>query len=103
MTSTDVEIDLEGGGEARIVSSDGDHVTLESSRPYPPGAPLAGVARDLSGQYRVKVRGSRKTADERYPFVVEGRFVNLTRDQRAAVLSRFPATATGSGTHRRER
>jgi hypothetical protein len=79
---------LEKGGEARVVETDGDFITLEATRAFPPGAPL--VARgegegELPGaQYRVKVRGSRRIAEG--VFRVEGRLVNLSREQRERLL-----------------
>jgi hypothetical protein len=84
-----LELVLETGGEARVVTTDGDRVSLESSRPFPPGSTLLGQGRDGSGHYRVKVRGSRR-ASAGSAFVVEGRFVNLTRAQRASLLAPPP-------------
>jgi hypothetical protein len=93
MTAPAVELELDGGGQAEAMASDGDRVTLESTRPFPPGSTLLGLGRDGSGEYRIKVRGSRKSSSDAAAFVVEGRFVNLTRSQRALLLGR---AASGS-------
>jgi hypothetical protein len=80
---------LEKGGEARVVETNGDYITLESTRAFPPGAPLVGVsegnAEAPGSQYRVKVRGSRRIAEGL--FRVEGRLVNLSRPERERLLS----------------
>lgn len=73
--------------QAEVRSLDGDRVQLQSTRPFPPGSLLVGSSTDGSGTYRVKVKGSRRIAarpgDGFHEFLVEGRFVNLTRPQRA--------------------
>ena len=76
---------LEKGGTARVLETDGDHVTLESTRAFPPGAPLVARAEATNETYRVKVRGSHRTADG--IFRVEGRFVNLSRPARDRLLN----------------
>jgi hypothetical protein len=82
-----LEVDLAGGGSAHIVETDGDRVTLLSERAYPPGAPLEARAVGAPAAYQIKVRGSRRTGeDELRAFRVEGRFVNLSRSGREAIL-----------------
>jgi hypothetical protein len=78
---------LEGGGTAEVAESDGTHVVVCASRASPPGSTLSGVAEGLARPFRVKVRGCKKLPDggER-PFRIEGRFVDMTREQRAALL-----------------
>jgi len=73
------------GGSARLLETDGDRVSVLSSRAAPPGTPLEG---ELEGAtYRIKVRSCRKSdADPSLPFQIEGRFQNLTREQRQRVL-----------------
>jgi hypothetical protein len=79
---------LEGGGTAVLVESDGDRVTLISSRAYPPGSPLTGDVKGALGTLQVKVHGSQRSSDdEARPFVVRGRFINLTRAQRHALTT----------------
>jgi hypothetical protein len=77
---------LAKGESAEIAITDGDQVTLRSSIPSPPGSSLEG---SFDGHtLRVKVRGCRK--DPKNPaeraFTIEGRFVSLTKAQRAAIL-----------------
>jgi hypothetical protein len=76
---------LEKGGEARLLETDGDHVTLESTRAFPPGSPLVARAEGTGETYRIKVRGSQRTGDG--VFRVEGRFVNLSRPARDRLLT----------------
>jgi len=79
---------LEKGGEARVVETDGDFITLESTRAFPPGAPLVarseGTGEAPGHDYRVKVRGSRRVSEGL--FRVEGRLVNLSRPERERLL-----------------
>jgi hypothetical protein len=87
---TDVELDLSAGGKARVIETDGNFVTLSSSRAFPPGSTLEGHGE--RGTYRVKVRGSRRVSppDEPEIFRVEGRWVSLSRGQRQALLAHRP-------------
>lgn len=81
-----LELSLEGGGTARVEQSDGERVVLLATRSSPPGSTLAGRAGD-DGGYQVKVRGCRRLGDtEPATFRIEGRWVNLSRAQRARVL-----------------
>lgn len=79
-----------GEGRARVLETDGEHVVLESSLPYPAGATLVGVEPDSGAEYRVKVRGGRRLSDD--SFRVEGRFVSLTKGQRQVLLAALKAT-----------
>lgn len=77
-----LSLTLEAGGEAAIVETDGDRVTLSSPRASPPGSTLEGT---LDGEtYRVKVRGCRQ---EGARYRILGRFVNLSRSQRARLMA----------------
>ncbi len=81
-----LELTLEGSGSARVEESDGDRVVLLATRSSPPGSTLAGSAGD-DARYLVKVRGCRRIGDTNPPsFRIEGRWVNLSRAQRARVL-----------------
>jgi hypothetical protein len=82
-----LELALEGGGRATLVETDGDRVTLLATRPFPPGSPLAGEG--PLGTLRVKVRGCKRDGEA---FRVDGRFVNLSREQRAALAGDRDAT-----------
>lgn len=84
-------ISLTGGGEARLVRIEGERVTLESTRAFPPGAPLGLALEGLAAPVRVKVRGSRRRDDGW--FQVEGRLVGLTREQRARLEGASPTDA----------
>jgi hypothetical protein len=77
-----VSLTLASGGDAAIIENQGDHVTLRSSVPSPPGSTLALLHEGLAIQ--VKVRGCKRLteADEALPFRIEGRFVSLTRATR---------------------
>ncbi|MBI3204164.1 MAG: hypothetical protein IT377_29750 [Polyangiaceae bacterium] len=72
------------GGRGRLIETNGDVVSVQSSLACAPGTPLEG---ELDGvTYRIKVRSCRKQGDEaELPFRIEGRFQNLTREQRARV------------------
>ncbi len=72
-----IPLTVANGGHAAIVENDGDHVTLRSSVPSPPGSTLALLHESLAIQ--VKVRGCKRLAEEALPFRIEGRFVSLTR------------------------
>lgn len=91
-------LSLDGGGSAEIRESDGQSVVLYASTAWPPGSLLSGSAKESNRPYRVKVRTCRRTPAETapastgaadLPFRVEGRFVDITREQRdllAAIL-----------------
>jgi hypothetical protein len=72
-----------GGGAAAIVENQGDHVTVRSSVPSPPGSTLALVHHAQETQpalaVQVKVRGCKRLEDGELPFRIEGRLVSLTR------------------------
>ena len=63
-----------GDGEGSVVVVDGLHVTVRSTRPFPPGAPAQGTL-DGAHAFTLKVAGSRKESDV---FVVRGRLVSAT-------------------------
>jgi hypothetical protein len=74
-----------GGGEARVVESDGEWAVVEATQPFPIGATLRGVEAETGTEYRVKVRGGKKLRDGWYR--VEGRFVGMTREERDRLLA----------------
>jgi hypothetical protein len=75
-------------GEARIVTTDGQTVTLRAPFPSPPGSPLAGTLMSTSHNLRVKVHGCRavESASADPCFEITGRWVSLSRDARLALL-----------------
>jgi hypothetical protein len=74
-----IELDLERGGSAVIVETDGERVTLLAPEASPPGSTLG--ARFEGSAVSVKVRGCRRTEPDAAgrAFRVEGRFVSLSR------------------------
>jgi hypothetical protein len=97
-----VVLDLEQRHQARLEFTDGHFVKLVSTKPFPPGATLCGQLQGESAPYLVKVRGCcRVSGAEPHAttdavaaeFIVEGRWVNLSRRQREKL-----GVAAGSGT-----
>ena len=81
-----VEVKLVGGEAAEIAATDGTNVVLHSSASSPPGSTLFLVVPRMASPCRVKVRSCRKVPDAgALPFRIEGRFVDLTREDRAAM------------------
>lgn len=74
------------GGVGEVVEVDDLHVTVRSSRPFPPGAPAQGVLLgEGSHSFTLKVAGSRREGES---FVVRGRLVSAT----VAVREAFAAS-----------
>jgi hypothetical protein len=71
------------GGEARIVSIEGERVRLSSTTPAAPGTPLEGALDDGT---RVKVKVARCRRDEA-GFTIEGRLVDASREVRATLAA----------------
>jgi hypothetical protein len=78
-------LDFEGGGTGELVESDGSSAVVRSSRPSPPGSTLIGRAASASRPYRLKVRSCRRVEEGALPFVIEGRLVDVTREQKASL------------------
>jgi hypothetical protein len=76
------------GGEARIVSIEGERIRLASTTPAAPGTPLEGAL--ASGtEVRVKVARCRREGEH---FVIEGRLVDASKVLRAALTALAEAT-----------
>jgi hypothetical protein len=76
-------------GAARIVTTDGQNVTLRAGFPSPPGSPLSGTLDSTTHALRVKVHGCRAVVDAEFApqcFEITGRWVSLSRDAREALL-----------------
>lgn len=88
-------------GQARVILTDGQNVTLRAAFASPPGSPLSGVLLGTDHAMGVKVHGCRKcndtqrTHEESSPgeatpqgaqFEITGRWVNLSREARALLL-----------------
>jgi len=70
------------GGEARVVSIDGDAITLSSSVPSPPGSRIGGTLETPPPTpIRIKIHASRLTGDG--GFELRGRLLDATRDVRS--------------------
>jgi hypothetical protein len=81
---------FEDGGTWEIVVSDGTHAVVHSSRASPPGSTLIGKAEGAARPYRLKVRSCRRVDENTLPFLIEGRLVDVTRDQKAALPLKEP-------------
>lgn len=81
----------EGDGEATVVAADAIHVTVRSTRPFPPGAPAQGTLDGAHG-FTLKVAGSRRGPDG---YEVRGRLVSATVAVRDA-FARAAAAAVGT-------
>jgi hypothetical protein len=74
------------GGEATLVSMDGDMVKLVSTVPWPPGARMdAELVHSPGVLVKIKMHGSRKREDG--TFDVDGRAFDMTREVRAKLLA----------------
>jgi hypothetical protein len=69
-----------------LISTDGNRVTLRSSEAAPPGATLTASAVDYAAQYVIKVKACRRAETE--GFLIEGRFVDLSRQSREQLLAK---------------
>jgi hypothetical protein len=86
-----VELELERGGRALVLETDGERVTLLAPEASPPGSTV--VARLEGAPVSVKVRGCRRgeTDETGRAFRIEGRFVSLSRALREKLSGRAPA------------
>ena len=76
-----VPLTLDSGGPAAIVQNDGEHVTVASSAPSPPGSTLS--ANHDGMRVLVKVRGcARDESAAPLVYRIEGRLVNFSRTAR---------------------
>ncbi|MCA9632576.1 MAG: hypothetical protein KC766_33215 [Myxococcales bacterium] len=72
------------GGDGKLVESDGASARVSSSIPSPPGSTLEGKVEGMNGAFALKVKNCKKQPDGR--FLIDGKWVNLTREQRTRVL-----------------
>jgi hypothetical protein len=94
-------------GQAEVLLTDGQNVTLRASFPTPPGSPLSGVLRGTRHALRVKIHGCRRITpsiaadsdeglDDRAQaqawFEISGRWVNLSREARFILLGETDLT-----------
>jgi len=71
------------GGEAQILSLDGDRISLRSTIPSAPGSRPEGTL-EGGGALKVKVARCRSDAPE---YILDGRLIDTTRDVRLAILA----------------
>jgi hypothetical protein len=77
------------GGEAEIVAVDGVRLTVHSTKPFPPGAPVPGtLTLETAHPFTLKVAGSRKVAEGVWQ--VQGRLTTATSDVLAAFAQAAP-------------
>jgi hypothetical protein len=79
------------GGEADLVSLEGDRIRLRSTVASAPGTPLSGNL-DTGSLLRVKVHRCRRQDDR---FVIEGRLVDATRKLREELAALLGAAMPG--------
>ena len=76
-------------GEAAVLGLDGDRITLSSTIPRAPGAPLQGTLASGSA-LRVKVASCKRHGAS---FTIEGRLIDATRALRAEIAALLPPGA----------
>jgi len=81
-----------GGGEARIVSLDGERIVLVSTVPLPPGSRPEGKLLGGGDPVRVKSHGSRRLEDG--TFRVEGRALDLRKELRERLAAMAEVAVT---------
>lgn len=78
----------EGGGEGRLVSSDGDALVVRSSRAYAPGSRPSGRLSPSGAELRFKTHRCRRLEEgDGLVFTVEGRLLDATRELRAELVA----------------
>lgn len=76
------------GGSARVVSMEGEALTVHSTAAFPPGAPLSALSANHV-TFEMKVRTCRKLASG--AFEITGKLVNATRPLRELLLAAVAA------------
>ncbi len=82
-----VVLSVAGGATATVAETDGVHVVLQATISSPPGSTLSMTLDGDARVIRVKVRGCKKLPDE-LGFRIEGRLVDLTKEQRTRLMER---------------
>ena len=80
---------LPDGHSAELLETDGQRVCLLSPHPSPTGSVVRAILSEGEPPVQIKVRGCHRIAegtDTGPQFRIEGRFVNLSRKQRAQLL-----------------
>lgn len=76
------ELDIEDGGSLRVISADGDRISVASTKPAPPGATLRAHGGGVEDPLLVKVHRCRREPGDPPAFRIDGRVVNITRARR---------------------
>ncbi len=85
--SRGLDVAWDGGGRGRVVSLEGDAIVVRSDKPFAPGSRPSG-ALGVSGKLRMKThRCQRIDQSDGMTFTLEGRPLDLTRDERLALLA----------------
>lgn len=79
-------------GQAELKEATPEAGKVYSTRAFPPGSSLEASNPELSQIFSLKVKNCKKQPDGR--FLIEGKWVNLTREQRAWLLGDSAAPAS---------
>ena len=74
-----ITITLPNGKTARVTKTEGDHTTIESPEPSPPGSTVRGRIQGIKCEFELKVRNCKKVGDS---FFIDGRARNATREMK---------------------
>lgn len=92
--SESLTVTVSGRGSGRIVTAHGARVVLECGSASPPGSSLSCAAEGLSSTLKIKVTSCRKSGEgTAATFRIEGRFVDLTREQRLELERRLQGSS----------
>jgi hypothetical protein len=81
-------ISISGHGAGRILSTDGARVVIEAETAAPPGASLSCSTEGATLLFKMKVSSCKRAqAGATARYVIEGRFVDVTREQREALAA----------------
>ena len=79
---TPITVTWTRGGHAELLSTDGHHATWLSTAPAPPGTPLEGSTPE-GQRLQLKVRGCKRVEESPPRYQIDGRFFNMSKEQRA--------------------
>jgi hypothetical protein len=80
------ELVLASGGTARLLHVDGNAVSLSATVAAPPGATLETRQPEQPEPVLIKVRACRRDPSDESRYLIDGRFVNLSRVRRQKLL-----------------
>lgn len=79
---------LDNAGDALILEVQGEAITIRTSKPFAPGAPVSGM---LDNAHTLRLKTHRCRKEERadgFVFTLDGRIVDLTKTLRAVLSPR---------------